>query len=307
MRRITSKISGPSALSINDVVPANIPELVGFWKCSDVASDTIPDHSGNGYDLTHTWLGESPTNIGVYDAAQHSTDANWFIEGDNFVLPSRRAGFTVDVTGTSLLPQQNQYVIYACEVRVADTGGGSSDFDWGGAMLIGHAPADAAPQEGMQFGGFGFIGQMRYFLQPQVSNVWMDVDSPASYGGGATGAIYPGFASSGDVIGMCCAFVPSSGFMGAVHGFSANGEAGGHTYGYSTTPPPGKTVPDTLIVQNNLFGFRTTSGGYYVGASPGPGCKNLQAWHFSSEPPRLADTVKWLAANPGKIPSWWVT
>lgn len=66
------------------------------------------------------------------------------------------------------------------------------------------------------------------------------------------------------------------------------------------------TTTATLEAQENSFALAAARNAGYEDTTGYTAVRNFQLWAFDAEPPRLHDTLRWMSANPGLVPWWWV-
>jgi hypothetical protein len=270
-------MGGIPAPTIDQVDAANTPSLVGFWKCYDIEGDTVPDHSGNSYDLKLVCTKQgAPIGAAGCDVSPAFSLVNGFLKvGVSY-------GYLIDVAGT-LLDTGANHVLFSAEFYNDDN---ANDTDIGTACFGNALPSDAASFTGFNLGSVGSVIQSRVRFDSGGSKE-SQVDNPS----------FP----QGDRCAIAGCFKPSAAFTGAYHSF---GDASGSdtVSGIETGTGSGAGLePAALVAQNNYFGVRCSSG-----TSDTIPVRNLQVWSFPSAPVYLDETAVWLASNPGAIPPWWI-
>jgi len=258
-----------SNLTIDDI--SGSPNLVGYWKGYDMSGLTVPDHSGNGFDLTMT----NKEGIAGDTSSWIDTNPGWLslTEGDTPLLTNLN-GSKLD-TGTN-------WVVICGELWMDNV---FSDGDMGQAWEV------ALPNEGganTDYLGFNLsIGAQVFAFRVSIDKaVWDD--------GGATptSRVTVGENNGDDgphaVAGV---FRPGTSISASVDGNAL----------VTTALNAAVTGLEMSTEQGGSFGF---GNGY--NATTWSAVRNYQVWSFTSEPPVLDETLKWMSTNPDKIPGWWL-
>jgi hypothetical protein len=181
-------IIDPSQVTIDMINPSETPSLVGFWKGNDVVGSTVPDSSGNGYDLTITH-----NNPGVYDA-EFETVAEMAAYRSGYLTLAPFTTATIEVSGTDLDTQGNS-IIWTAELIAEGT---LNDADMGTAW------------------DFGASGTYEGFMLGGQANSWYA--RVKSLTPSATTTTSGTSVSAGTSIYIAAGFVPSDRLVSCVNG-----------------------------------------------------------------------------------------
>jgi len=264
-RKIARAVKQATNITIDDIDGASTPSLIAYYKCSDAADGVIPDHSGNGYDLS--------VNVALDGANSFSTLQEMLAFKAGYLSVKRYDGGEIDITGT-LLDTQDKVVLVCCDMYYDNDG--TRDIDAGTSHDINERGTD--PYQGWMVGG---AGTSNYFRATKY------VDPNPNYYFNQTTVV------SGQAV-IAGAFIPST----AVYN-SVNGEA---TKTTTLGVPVGDiSTVSSLLAQDGKFAITgvdavsTSVRNYQVWAWDAADAPSNAV---------LSDTVKWLSTNPGKIPKW---
>lgn len=290
MLRATVSFGAKSALVIDDIDPSGTPSLIGFWKCHDVdlTTDTMPDHSMYGHDLSVS-TGEDINGAGSVNSSRSVSE----------MLTTRPGWFTVkshdkaimSVTGTPL-DTQDKVVLVAAEM-IYEAG---MDFPFTGPDIDVGTSHDIAETlsayKGFMIGGAYEDNYFRVtIIDGATIKQWKAPAVGGNYGGGYHVDPETEFVVAGS-------FAPGVAVYGSVSRCpvqtSVVSEAGGYPISQATS----------LVAQDGKFAIR--------GVNPfqRTSIRNLQVWSWDAAAAPSADvlknTVEWMNYNPGKIPAWLV-
>ena len=265
----TSPGKSKSRLTIDDISGSD--NLVGYWKCYDLSGLTVPDHSGNGFHLTMT----NKEGIAGNSSSWLGTNPGWL---------SLHSGDTPLLTGLSgsLLDTGTNWVVVCGEFEMESV---LSDADLGQAWEV------ALPDDGganSDYLGFNIsLGAQVFAFRVSIDKaVWDDSGSTP------TSRVTAGENTGDDgPHGIAGVFRPGTSISASVDGNAL----------VTTALNAAVTGLDMTTEQGGSFGF---GNGY--NSSNWSALRNYQVWSFTSEPPDLDATLLWMAANPDKIPGWWL-
>jgi len=267
-----------SAPSIDEVNTADIPELAAYYKCTDYRNGVIPDHSGNGYDLSFIC---AKANNAIGDDVCGYLDAGISLVGDGYLAMTDGIAAVIDVAGTKL-DTLGKYAIVVCEFYCDQA---SSDSDLGTAWQ----GSPNLTTDNVDLTGF------------QVQSVGVGIGTRVSWNEAKSSLSITAVTNVGETGVIAGCFDPSTALHGSISRFDSKGKLIALASSTTTTVQGTEItpIPASLDAQLGKFGLRATA----IRNIP---IKNYQVWTFDTEPLYMTETLKWMAMNPGKIPTWWI-
>lgn len=310
---IKKRYKGVSAPTIDQIDPTKTPSLVGFWKFTDfiASTGTVPDHSGNGFDMQAMQVDE---NYNLFANPYVEQSPNHFhLNEDGYLICREGWALLTDVITDTVMDIGTGYGVFSGSWHAHEA---FCDYDGGYGWCGLHQPLDwpgkhgnpgPDPFNGLNVGAVSFASNARIIID---GGSVVEVINKSS--DGAFQVMDPN-----DVAHWAMSYNPTGEFK-AINYNVLNPNPRLDSGGPDDAIPGSTQLSPITTVTNNVpashpigtgtyarFGHRTGNDGGNA-TSGGYGAKDWQVWNFSAEPPYFEETLTWMAKNPGRIPPWWI-